>query len=66
LCDGEQVGPFIQHQCRQAEDFIVVRGLEIWETAGDESNPLSKDYQDGKWDIVEAERLPKVWDALRS
>jgi putative AlgH/UPF0301 family transcriptional regulator len=78
LCDGEQVGPFfwkssldqaelaIQHQCCQAEDFIVVRGLEIWETAGDKSNPLSKDYQDGKWDIVEAGRLPKVWDALRS
>ena len=39
LCDGEQVGPFfwkssldqaelaIEHQCRQAEDFIVVCGI---------------------------------------
>ena len=61
----DQAEDAIVRQTRQQHDFIVLRGLEIWDSE-DGSNQLLDDYQDGKWDVVESEHLPQVWDMLRS
>ena len=77
VTDSEQIGPFFWKSCvANAEDALyhnslppqevmVVRGMQIWETDG-ESNPFVKDYRDGKWDIVQAERIPLMWKSLCS